>query len=103
MDREAKSSLTPRQAEMLLAPLGNVVVLNVTLVGTKNDVYRVCTGAHGAYYVKFHTAPGTRSTLMLTSRSSGNVRSGTCSASEACPCRTERGRTTHESSCHAPC
>ena len=41
---------------MLLAPLGAVSVLGVTVAATSNHVFRVSTHEHGTYYVKFHTA-----------------------------------------------
>ena len=52
----AKSSLTFEQAEKLLAPVGQVSVLDVNIVATTNDVFKIRTRAHGNYYVKFHTA-----------------------------------------------
>ena len=56
MGAEPKATLTPEQAKMLLAPLGSVSVLDVTVAATTNDVFRVSTREHGVYYVKFHTA-----------------------------------------------
>jgi hypothetical protein len=52
-----KVELTREQAERLLAPLGAVSVLDVTVAATINDVFKVSTQEHGTYYVKFHTSP----------------------------------------------
>ena len=49
-------SLTTEQAEKLLAPVGKVSVLDVSITATTNDVFKIRTRAHGNYYVKFHTA-----------------------------------------------
>ena len=57
MGAEPETILTPQQAEMLLAPLGDVSVVDVTVAATTNDVFKVRTREHGTYYVKFHTAP----------------------------------------------
>ena len=51
-----KVDLTREQAEMLLAPLEGVSVLDVTVAATTNNVFRVSTGEHGVCYVRFHTA-----------------------------------------------
>ncbi len=51
-----RTILSPEQGTNLLAPLGDVEVLEVTRAATTNDVFRVVTRRHGNYYVKFHTA-----------------------------------------------
>lgn len=48
--------LTPQQARQLLARVGAVEVLDISLAATTNDVFRVATRSHGAFFVKFHTA-----------------------------------------------
>ena len=52
----AATILTSDQAEKLLAPVGPVSVLDVSIAATTNAVFKIRTLAHGNYYVKFHTA-----------------------------------------------
>ena len=56
VNQRSRSSLTVEQAEQLLAPVGPVSVLEVSLAATTNDVFKIRTRAHGNYFCKFHTA-----------------------------------------------
>jgi aminoglycoside phosphotransferase (APT) family kinase protein len=55
-DKSPGSSLSVEQAAKLLAPVGPVSVLGVSIVATTNDVFKITTRDHGNFYVKFHTA-----------------------------------------------
>jgi len=48
--------LTPQQATQLLARVGAVEVLDISVAATVNDVFRVVTRSHGVFFIKFHTA-----------------------------------------------
>ena len=51
-----RSELTHEQAQRLLAPVGDVVIVEITVAATTNDVFKVVTRDHGNLYVKLHTA-----------------------------------------------
>ena len=47
--------LSPQQARQLLARVGAVEVLDISVAATTNDVFRVVTRSHGVFFIKFHT------------------------------------------------
>ena len=52
----ADIGLTPGQAQRMLAPIGDVSILEIELAGSINHVFRIRTCHHGTFYVKLHTA-----------------------------------------------
>ena len=50
------SELTLEQAQRLLAPVGDVEIVEITVAATTNDVFKVATRDHGNFYIKLHTA-----------------------------------------------